>query len=231
MTKKQDYLKGARAGLPVLFGFIPVGIAYAIMARQAGFSIFETVGMSIFVFAGASQMMAVGMYAKGAGLLAMIVATFIINLRHLIMSTCVVNRIRGEKPLPKLLAAFGITDESFAIFTASGESYGIWYFFGLITVTYASWIAGSFIGALTSQFLPDILSKSFAIALYALFLALLVPKLHGNLRLMLLIIFTAMLNSVLSLFLDSSWALIISTLASAAIGVFFVDLEGDGNDK
>ena len=70
MSKRDEYLAGARAGIPVLLGFIPVGIAYAIMARQAGFDIFETCFMSIAVFAGASQMMAVGMYAQGAGLAA-----------------------------------------------------------------------------------------------------------------------------------------------------------------
>ena len=68
MTKRTEYLAGLKAAIPVIFGFIPVGIAYAIMARQAGFDIFETCFMSIAVFAGASQMMAVGMYAQGAGL-------------------------------------------------------------------------------------------------------------------------------------------------------------------
>ena len=70
MSKRDEYLAGARAGIPVLLGFIPVGIAYAIMARQAGFDIFETCFMSVAVFAGASQMMAVGMYAQGAGVVA-----------------------------------------------------------------------------------------------------------------------------------------------------------------
>ena len=68
MTKRTEYLAGLKAAVPVIFGFIPVGIAYAIMARQAGFDIFETCFMSIAVFAGASQMMAVGMHAQGAGL-------------------------------------------------------------------------------------------------------------------------------------------------------------------
>ena len=70
MTKRTEYLAGLKSAVPVIFGFIPVGIAYAIMARQAGFDIFETCFMSIAVFAGASQMMAVGMYAQGAGLAA-----------------------------------------------------------------------------------------------------------------------------------------------------------------
>ncbi len=216
--KRDQYLLGVKNGLPVIFGFIPVGIAYAIMARQAGFSILETVGMSVAVFAGASQMMAVGMYAQGAAVITMILATFILNLRHLIMSTCVVNRIRGEKTGIKLLAAFGVTDESFAIFTTEPEERcSIHAFLGLITVTYSSWIVGSAIGAVASDFLPAIITASLGIALYAMFLGL-------------LIVLTAVCNTVLSMWMDSSWALILSTLICAGIGVCFVELEDDAHE-
>ena len=69
-------------GIPVMIGFIPVAIAFAIMAANAGLGIAETISMSLFVFAGASQMMSVGMIAEGAGMLAIVIATFIINLRR-----------------------------------------------------------------------------------------------------------------------------------------------------
>ncbi len=229
-SKKAQFMLGVRSGLPVILGFIPVGIAYAIMARQAGFNIWETVGMSCAVFAGASQMMAVGMYSQGASLMAMIIATLILNLRHLIMSTCVVNRIRGEKTLLKLLATFGVTDESFVIFTtAPEEKCSVYSFFGLISVTYLSWIAGSAIGAVTSDFLPTIITASLGIALYAMFLGILIPGVSSNLRLGLLIIFTAVTNTLLSFWMASSWALIVSTLVCAFCGIFFVDLEDEAS--
>lgn len=63
-TKKQQFLAGLHAGIPIIIGFIPIGIAFAIMARQAGFTVLQTTGMSITVFAGASQMMAAGMTAR-----------------------------------------------------------------------------------------------------------------------------------------------------------------------
>ena len=233
-NSKSQYLSGVRAGIPVILGFVPVGVAYAIMARQAGFSVFETILMSIAVFAGASQMMAVGMYVQGASIIAMILATFILNLRHLIMSTCVVNRIKNEPIRLKLLATFGVTDESFAIFTTEKEEKcsGV-YFLGLITVTYSSWIIGSAIGAIASNFLPPIVTASLGIALYAMFIEILVPNLTHNLKLGLLVIITAVCNSVLTLFMDSSWALILSTLVCAVVGVFFVDLDRQGvnNDE
>lgn len=226
-NSKSQYLAGVRAGIPVILGFIPVGIAYAIMARQAGFSLFETVFMSITVFAGASQMMAAGMYAQGASTIAMILTTFILNLRHLIMSTCVINRMRTEPKKRKLLAAFGVTDETFAIFTTEKEeNCSGTYFLGLITGTYASWVAGSAIGAVASDFLPPIITASLGIALYAMFIGLLMPSLTHNRKLGLLVVLTAVCNSILTQIMASSWALILSTLVGAAVGVFFVDLDG-----
>jgi predicted branched-subunit amino acid permease len=124
-----------------MLGFVPVAIAFAIMAGSAGLTSFESVAMSVMVFAGASQMMAVGMIADGAGYLAIVAATFIMNLRHLIMSTCVFERMNenGKKtPLPiKILCSFGVTDESFAIFTttekkACNSAYFLGVFLGII---------------------------------------------------------------------------------------------------
>lgn len=227
-NRKKEYFDGVRAALPVILGFVPVGIAYAVMAHDAGFSALETVLMSLLVFAGASQMMAVGMYAQGAGLVAMITAAFIINLRHVIMSTCVFNRM-GNTPLAlRIISSAGVTDETFAIFTTSDEKRCTPAFFlGLVSVAYLSWAMGSLIGALASEALPTLVSASLGIAMYAMFIGLLVPSLRGNGRLALLVVITACVNTALSQVMTSSWALIVSTLVCAFAGVFFVDLGED----
>lgn len=226
MSKRIQFAHGLRAGVPVVLGFLPVGIAFAIMARQAGFSLLESCMMSVTVFAGASQMMAVGMHAQGAGLAAIIFTTFILNLRHVIMSTCVFKRMRGAILPARLPLAFGVTDESFAVFTPEREEHCTPYFFlGLILSTYLSWNVGTLIGALILDLLPPVLTASLAISLYAMFIALLVPGLRGNARLALLVLLCALCNTLLSLFLDGAIAMILSTLACAFIGVFFVDLD------
>ncbi|MGN1340692.1 MAG: AzlC family ABC transporter permease [Oscillospiraceae bacterium] len=228
------FFYGARAGLPVVLGYIPVGIAFGVMARQAGFSTLEAAMMSLTVYAGASEMMSVGMYAQGAGILAIVLTTFFLNLRHIIMSTCVFSRMRSSKLGQRLLMAFGVTDEAFAIYTTVPEKQCTPAFFaGLVLVTYSSWVTGTVIGAVASDFLPAIVTASLGIALYAMFIGLLMPGLRGNFRLMVLVLFTAVVNSLLSLCISSSWALIISTLAGAFAGVFFVDLDSgkeDGNE-
>ena len=228
---KKHYLAGMKAAVPVILGFIPVGIAYAIMARQAGFTVLETCAMSAMVFAGASQMMAVGMTQQSAAILAIVLATFILNLRHLIMSTCVMNRMEDGGIKIRLLAAFGVTDESFAIFTTQAKHRSAVYFLGLITVTYLSWNVGTFIGAVASDFLPEILTASLGIALYAMFISILMPGLKGNWKLGALVAMTAVCNSILTQLIPSSWALIASTLLCAFLGVFFVDLKEEGGEE
>ena len=155
---------GARLGIPVILGYIPVGIAYALIARQAGFSVLETCMMSVFVYAGASEMMAAGMYAQGAGIAAIVLATFILNLRHFIMSACVMNGMRSEKRAFKELAAFGVTDEVFAIYTTQKklERPGL-VFLGMALISYLSWNLGTVIGAVASDFLPALLTAALAI--------------------------------------------------------------------
>lgn len=209
---------GARLGIPVILGYIPVGIAYALIARQAGFSVLETCMMSVFVYAGASEMMA-------AGIAAIVLATFILNLRHFIMSACVMNGMRSEKRAFKELAAFGVTDEVFAIYTTQKklERPGL-VFLGMALISYLSWNLGTVIGAVASDFLPALLTAALGVAMYAMFISLLAPSVCGNGRLGLLVLLTAAVNTLLSRFLDSGWALIASTLAGAAAGVFFVEL-------
>ena len=229
---QKRFLQGMKDGVPVILGFVPVGIAYAIMARPAGLTVGQTCGMSLAVFAGASQMMAVGMYEQGAGLFAIVLATFILNLRHLIMSTCVMNRMEDGSTGARMAAAFGVTDESFAIFTTvSREKCRVAYLFGLVAVTYASWNVGTLVGAVASDLLPDVLSASLGIALYAMFIGLLVPNLTHNRRLGALVVFTALCSTLLSRVMASSWALVCATLLCAFVGVFFVDLPGEGGEE
>ncbi|KNZ42314.1 AzlC family ABC transporter permease [Acetobacterium bakii] len=228
-NRKAQYFQGMKAGLPVVIGFISVAFAFSIMALQSGLYSWEAVMMSAMVFAGSSQMIAVTMADQGTGILTILLATFIINLRHLIMSTCVMNRIKGDNTALKLLAAFGVTDESFAIFTTtSEEKASVYYFLGLITVTYSSWVIGTAMGCAASSILPPILANSLNITMYAMFIGLLVPSLKGNLRLTAVVFLTAVFSFTMRFILDSAWTIISATLIGAVIGVYILSDEKEG---
>lgn len=209
-----------------MLGFFPVAVSYAIIGRQAGLSTFQIGLMSLTVFAGASQIMAAGMLIQGAGFAAIVVAAFLLNLRHIIMSTCVFERMEPSRITLRLWAAYYVTDESFAVFTtAQIEHRSVWFFLSMGLATYAAWFTGSVLGSLLTDFLPAILSDSLGIAIYALFAALLVPSLPGNGRLALLVLLTAFLNTLLGQIMAQSWSLIVSTLLCAMVGVFFVEMD------
>ena len=225
MIKTSDYLQGIKAGVPIILGIIPVGVAFAIMARQSGFSILETIMMSATVFAGASQMVSVNMYSQGVDLLAIILATFVINLRHLIMSTCIMHKMKSDNVLMKALVSFGITDESFAIFTnLESEEATIGFFMGLISVTYSTWVLSTVLGAISVKLLPAIIANSLGISLYAMFIALLIPNVKSDFKLLYLMIFTGLLNLILVNIIGGSWAMILSTLIAASVGACLIEV-------
>ena len=225
MIKTSDYLQGVKAGVPIILGIIPVGVAFAIMARQSGVSILETIMMSATVFAGASQMVSVNMYSQGADLLAIILATFVINLRHLIMSTCIMHKMKSDNVLMKALVSFGITDESFAIFTnLESEEATIGFFMGLISVTYSTWVLSTVLGAISVKLLPAIIANSLGISLYAMFIALLIPNVKSDFKLLYLMIFTGLLNLILVNIIGGSWAMILSTLIAASVGACLIEV-------
>jgi len=231
-VNKKEIVAGFKSGIPIILGFIPVGIAYAIIAKNAGLTTLETVFMSVSVFAGASQMMAAGMYAEGAGITAIVIATLIINLRHVIMSTCVFNSLEQLSAGKKLFCSFFVTDESFAVVTSRKEHKTSFVFMATLgLVTYLSWVVGSVIGALAVNILPDVITASLGISLYAMFIGLLFPGVRGNVPLIILVIGVAVLNTVLSKLIPSGWAIVVSTLAGASAGTFFVELDGYKNEK
>lgn len=198
-------------------------MAFSVMSIQCGLYPWQTVLMSAMVFAGASQMIAVTMAAQGSSMMAIILTTLIINLRHLIMSTCVMNLMKEASLSRRMIAAFGITDEAFALFTTgASKNTSTFYFFGIVTVTYGSWVIGTILGCLVMEILPLLVAHSLNITLYAMFIGLLVPNLQ-NRRLCLIVIITAIMSATFSLFLNRAWTIIATTLLGAAIGLSIIN--------
>lgn len=218
----KPFLQGVKASLPVCLGVIPVGISYGLAATQAGLSAPEGILMSILVMAGSAQLTAVGMLAQGAPAAAIVFTTFFINLRHIVMSSSVMNQLRNTSIPKKLAGAFALCDESFAIFSLSeAPDYGL--LVGANTVLYGTWVTSSAIGCFITRYLPEILVDSFGIAFYAAFLAMLIPRIKENRNLLLLVILTAAIHSALRLALPASWAVVLSIILGAAAGVPFVE--------
>lgn len=200
-----------------------MGIGYAAIAIKAGMTPIETISMSFLVYAGAGQIIAASMVLNGATAMAIILTNFVVNLRYFVMSTCVLNQVEDSNVGLNILAAHVTVDESFAMFSLSEDS-SIWTYLGIAITAWLSWCLGAGIGVVLLDLLPVIVTNSFNISLYALFVAILTPAVKDNKQIALLVLITAILNVVLGQFLGN-WSLIVATLTGAAIGMYIVDDE------
>jgi predicted branched-subunit amino acid permease len=225
----QDFFRGIKAAIPPCLGVIPIAVSIGLLGmQQAHLSAWETIFMSATVMAGAAQLMAIGMIADGAGAWAIVLATFFINFRLIVMSSSTMQALKDKTTVgQRLLGSLAFCDESFAVFSLSGKG-SLHFLFGANFILWVGFLLATIVGCLLTEFLPPLVIQSFCIAFYAAFLALLLPSIKHRWRLIALVILTALLNSLFYLLMPSSWALVVSMLLAAAIGVFFVRDEDIG---
>lgn len=221
ISRKSKFIDGAKKSIPITFGYVPMGIGYAAIAIKAGMNPLQTISMSFLVYAGAGQIIAASMLLSGASAMAIILTNFVVNLRYFVMSTCILNQVEDSNLPLNILAAHVTVDESFAMFSLSEDS-SIWIYLGIAITAWLSWCFGAAIGVIFLDLLPIVVTNSFNISLYALFVAILTPAIKENRQIALLVLITAVLNVVLSQFLGN-WSLIASTLICAGIGMYIVD--------
>ena len=139
MSRKEKFIEGCKKGVPIAFGYVPMGIGYAAIAIKAGMTPLQTVSMSVLVYAGAGQIIAASMLLSSATAMAIILTNFVVNLRYFVMSTCVLNQVEKSSLPLNILAAHVTVDESFAMFSLSEDS-NIWIYLGIAVFAWLSWI-------------------------------------------------------------------------------------------
>ena len=161
-------------GFAILLGYFSIAVAFGVSGRSIGLPPLAVAGFSVFVFAGASQFMAISLIAQSADPISIILATLVLNSRHFVMSMAIRDRIRGRR-VPRTLLAFGITDE---VFSANATRQGDIDDTDLLTtevLAYSGWVGGTVAGYAAGGIFPQIIERSMGISLYAMFVALIVP--------------------------------------------------------
>ena len=178
---RQIITEGVEAGWPICLGYVPIGLAFGVLAQKAGLAVLEVGLMSLLVFAGSAQFIAVSMIGSGAASLSIVLTTLIVNLRHVLMSSSLAVFLgRVDRRLLSLFA-YGVTDESFAVNMTRFRE-GEWTPHRALVVNHIAnfvWIVSTMIGAYGGHFIP---AGSFGIdyALSAMFLSLMVFQLRGR---------------------------------------------------
>lgn len=219
--------KGLKVSLPIIIGYIPIALAFGVLSVQSGMSLVELTLMSMFVYAGASQFMGVNMIAASVGAMEIIIATFVLNFRHFVMSFSFMNDVgRHVSFRDRLFISAGLTDEAFAVISlnkeeAKQEKAALFYLTIIIT-GYLSWVIGSVLGGVLGGVIPERLSQSMGIALYAMFIGLLVPSVKRETRIGLIAVIAMVISALVSQVLTSGWAIVIGTVLGGFTGVFLL---------
>ncbi len=218
-VKISQFRLGLQDGVSIAIGYAPIALTYGLLAKTAGLTLVETVLMSLIVFAGASQYMALSMFALGTGSLEVILTTFIVNIRHFLMSASLNEKVEKEATWKKAVYAFGITDETFSVAATKAGTVSTGYLFGIIFLAYSSWVVFSGIGYGIGASLPKILQDSMTIALYAMFIGLLVPSMRKSVKVVYLALLAAVFNSAFVYWnvMGKGWAIVVATLLSSIL--------------
>ena len=154
---------GIKAAFPIVLGYVPIGMAYGLLAQQAGLGIGMAFSLSFFVFAGASQFMAVSMLSGGVAPMVIISTTFIVNFRHLLMSASMAPYLASWKKWQRFAFGTMLTDESFAMHSARFDRNLIHPIeaIALNATAYSAWVISGVLGF----FLGSLIAKPETIAI------------------------------------------------------------------
>lgn len=211
---------GVKDAIPIVLGYIPIGFTYGVIAQEFGLTVFETTAMSLIVFAGSSQFIAIGLIAGGANYLTIILTTFVVNLRHMLMSTALLPFLKHMSGKILAFISFGITDESFAVASnrLKSSKATAQYMLGLNMTAYLSWALSSMAGAAFGSLVPNTDKLGLDFVLPAMFIALLSFQ-PRNLPVLVAIVVAGTTSLLTSLFVPGNWNIIIATLLGATAGM------------
>lgn len=185
MTRLQEFTQGARDMLPMLLGAMPFGIIFGSLAGAAGLSAWQTLGMSLLVFAGSAQFIAISLLGAGTGPIVLLLTTFVVNLRHALYSASLQPFVRHLPKRWRVPLAFWLTDEAYAVVLhrytdADGSPNKHWYFLGAALAMYLNWQLSTLIGVLFGQSVPNLSAWGLDFAMLATFIGIVVPTLRNS---------------------------------------------------
>lgn len=184
MSRFTESLNGARDTLPLILGAIPFGIIYGTLASGAGLSVWQALGMSLLVYAGSAQFIAVSLLGGGASMAVLLLTTFVVNLRHALYSATLQPFVRHLPSRWRMPLAFWLTDETFAVVQhryadAEQSPYKHWYFLGSCLAMYGNWQLCTLIGVAFGQAVPNLAAWGLDFAMLATFIGIVVPLLRN----------------------------------------------------
>ncbi|MBB2181982.1 AzlC family ABC transporter permease [Lachnospiraceae bacterium MD1] len=228
---KKEFIYGLKRGYPIALGYIPVSFTFGLMAVSGGLPVWLTVFISMSNLTSAGQFAGTNLILQGAGFLEITLTTFIINIRYMLMSLSLTQRLGSDMTLLKrLIIGFGITDETFSVASLEQGKLSFPYLAGLILGPFLGWTAGTALGAIICSALPVTLSNAMGIALYGMFIAIIIPPAKKSRTVTIIILISVAVTVILRYvplfrFISSGFRVIIATFLGAGLGAVLFPIE------
>lgn len=223
-----DFKKGLRDGIPIALGYISVSFTFGLQAVSAGLTWWEAVMISFTNLTSAGQFAGLDIMIRGGGFwIEMICTQFIINLRYALMSLSLSQKTdKSVKGIHRWLTGFGITDEIFAVSMGNEKEISNKYLYGIILLPLLGWTGGTLLGAAAGNVLPGVVRDSLCIAIYGMFLAIIIPPAKKNRAILKVVIISVLLSCAFKWVpvlneVSSGFVIIICTVVAATIGAVF----------
>lgn len=223
---KQEFKEGICDGFPICLGYISVSMAFGLTAVKSGMPIWSAILISLTNLTSAGQFAGTNLLLAQSSYIELMITTFIINIRYFLMSLSVSQKVDKKFGLKeRLIASFGVTDEVFAVSMQRRSELTFSYMLGLILTPILGWTGGTIIGAVATSLLPASLTDAMGIALYGMFIAIIVPPAREH-RSVLIVVILAIVASYaftylpfLSVF-SGGWSVIIITVVVSALAAW-----------
>lgn len=221
-SRSTEFFAGATATFPLLVGAAPFGIIFGTLAEPNGLSAIGAILMSVIVFAGASQFIALSLLAAGASVPIIIATTFIVNFRHILYSANLVSKVKHLPQYWRAIMAFGLTDETFA---AVNNRYLLqgnierahWYYLGSFLSMYTNWVMCTYIGLTLGNIFPEMQNWGLDFAMSVTFLGMVVPYLKT--KPMLVAVLVSSVLAIVSYDFPHKLGLLFASFAGISVGV------------
>lgn len=231
------YLRGIVASIPVALGYLSVSFGFGILAAGQGIPLPVILLISLTNLTSAGQVAGVSILASGGSLVEMALTQTVINLRYALMSLTLSQKLAPSfTTLHRMLGAFGITDEIFALAAAEeGELYPS-FLYGLITLPYFGWAGGTLLGAVMGNVLPVSIKDALGIAIYGMFLAIVLPPARTDRGVLTAALISAALSVIFAYvplfsFLSSGFSVIVCALAASAVAALFFPVPKEDEEE
>ena len=226
--------RGIQDGIPIAVGYFSVSFTFGMMAVQSGISPFHAVLISLLNLTSAGQFAGLTVIVTGASLIEMALTQLVINIRYALMSVSLSQKLDDSVKLrSRFLIAYGNTDEIFAVASSKPGTVGEKYLYGLIFLPVLGWVGGTLAGAVASTILPETIISALGVALYGMFIAIVVPPATEHREIRIVVILALILSAAFYYLpvlkqVSSGFMIIICTVVAAAIGaVLFPIKEGE----